>query len=174
MMKKGIYIFYMIFLIFQLLACSRSSTTKIEREEVIKTIITYEENDPFSLINKCKRNNKYVLYNDYNDTIILDDNFRSKVDSQINIFEIKQQYKREFAKQIDIDTKQFYSIDRIKDFNNKSPCSLSFSRPIKYLGYYFSTIDFNDWASGHSTTYVLKKNTEGKFIIIFSQVMRLN
>lgn len=174
MMRKIKYFLYIAFLTIQLSSCSRSSTTLIERDEVIKAIISYEENEPFSLIKRCKKDNKYLLYNDYNDTILLDDNFRSKVDSQINIFEIRSQYKREFVKHIDFDTNHYFTISRIKDFNNKSPCSLSFSRPIKYLGYYFCAIDFNDWASGHGTTYVLKKNFEDKFVIIYSEVMWLN
>lgn len=172
-MQKFKYLLYIAFLTNQLSACSKSTTTISERDAVIKAIISYEENNPLSLIKRCKRDNKYILYNDYNDTILLDDYFRSKVDSRINIFQIRHQYKREFVKQIDIDTNNYYTIDRINDFNNKSHCVLSFSRPVKHEGYYFCEMDFNDWASGHGTTYVLKRNSEDSMILIFHKEMWL-
>ena len=169
---------YIILILSIFIACNKDSTSRVERKEIIKTIISYEVNAPFSIIRRCKINNRYLVYNNYNNSIRLDDSLRYKVDSQIEVFEITKQYKREITKKIetDFDTNIFYLIDRNKHVDNRSPSVINMfiSKPIKYLKYYFSQLDFNDWSSGYGTKYVLKKEPNGKFIVIFSKLVWLS
>lgn len=163
------------FFCFIFLGCMRKSTTTNEKSEIITAIINEEVRIPLNETSRFLVNDKYRLYNDYNDTLYLS-NSMYKIIPDVEEKTIADHYRLNYLKNknVDFNTSKFSLIKRINNFDNKSLPSISFSLPINYKNYYLINLEYHDWSSGKLIFYVLKQTPTHEFEITLRDIIRVN
>jgi len=169
-MKKRLGLVFSLFIIVFFSCDTPNSSLPVnEQEQIFKTIIKLEEDSSWGKINAAKYGTYYLLNGQFQDSIYIDDSISYLIDKKINIQKIKEQYKIEIGKNNKLETASFNLLYLI-EYSNKIPIFLSFSKPIKYLGYYFVNFCFFSWSSGYSSTLILVKESSGNFRIVYRKV----
>jgi len=145
------------------------SISDSEENQIFETIIKLEEDSSWGKIASAKYGAYYLLNDRFTDSIFLYDSAIHLIDNRISIVEIKEQYKNSLSKGNKLVTDSFHLL-HLKEYSSKIPEFLSFSKPIKYLEYYFVNFCFYSWSSGYKSTFVLVKDTSGKYRPIYRRV----
>jgi hypothetical protein len=168
---KAILLSLFLVLLFQRCNTNSGSLTVREQDKLFHAAIKIEEDSLFSVISGAKHGFYYMVGEQFIDSIFIDSGVNI-IDKNINTQEIQRQYKRRLKESNKLISDSF-DIVRIVDFSNKSPEFLSFSKPIKYLNYYFINVSYNSWSSGYSTFLVLEKKDVGNFKLLYRRVYRV-
>jgi hypothetical protein len=163
------------FVLFLLLCGCRTSNNYLiteEQNKLFQIVIKIEEDSGFSLVTRAKHGFNYMVGEEFIDSIYLDSNIIHLVDKNIDLEEIQKQYKKSIKESNKLISDSFDMV-RIVQFSNKTPEFLSFSKPIKYLQYYFINIKYNSWSSGYSSFLVFEKKGSDNFKILYRSVYRV-
>jgi len=140
-----------------------------EQTQMFNTIIKMEKDSSFGMIVAAKYGSYFLLNDQFNDTIYLDNNTISLIDKSINFKAIQKQYRKTLNKNKRLVSDSFNLIHLI-EYSNKTPEFLSFSKPFKYLKYYFVNFRYYSWSSGYDSILILEKSGSGQFKIIYRRV----
>lgn len=146
--------------------------TNEEQNKLLQFAIKVEEDSFLSVVAGAKHGFYYMVGDQFHDSVYLDSSDIHLLDKNINVQEIQKQYKKAINESNKLISDSF-DIVHFVDFSNKSPEFLSFSKPIKYLKYYFINFSYNSWSSGYSALLILEKNASGQFKLISRRVYRI-
>lgn len=146
--------------------------TTEEQNKLLQFAIKIEEDSSLSVVTGAKHGFYYMVGEQFHDSIYLDNSIIRLLDKNIDPEEIQKQYKKSLKQSNKLISDSF-DIVRFVDFSNKSPGFISFSKPIKYLKYYFINFSYNSWSSGYSAFLVLEEKDSGNFNILYRRVYRV-
>lgn len=165
-------VFLSLYLFLTLYGCetnSNNSLTTVEQNKLLQFAIKVEENSFLSVVMGAKHGFYYMVGDQFHDSIYLDSNDIHIIDKNINIQEIQKQYKKSLKESNRLISDSFDIVHYV-DFSNKSPEFLSFSKPVKYLKYYFINFSYNSWSSGYSTLLIFEKIDSDNFALLYRSV----
>jgi hypothetical protein len=168
---RAILFSLILFLLLQGCSTNNDSLTVKEQDKLFRTVIKIEEDSLLSVIIGAKHGFYYMIGDQFLDSIYIDSGV-NLIDKNINTQEIQNNYKKALKENSKLISDSF-DIVHIVDFSNKSPEFLSFSKPIKYLNYYFINVSYNSWSSGYSTFLVLEKKDSDNFKLLYRRVYRV-
>ena len=148
------------------------SLTTEEQDKILQFAVKVEKDSSWAMITRAKHGFYYMVDYQFQDSIYLDSSAIHLIDKNINVQEIKNQYKKAIKENNKLISDSFYILHSI-DFSNRYFEFLSFSKPIRYSKYYFINVSYNSWASGYSTFLILEKKDENSFNILYRQVYRV-
>ena len=146
--------------------------TTEEQGKLIQFAIRVEEDSLLSVVTGAKHGFYYMVGEQFQDSIYLDSVGIEMVDKKIKIKEIQRQYRLAIKESSKLISDSFDLVNFV-DFSNKSPEFLSFSKPVKYLKYYFINISYNSWSSGYSSFLILEKKDLDNFKLVYRRVYRI-
>lgn len=167
-------VLFILILFFSLQGCNNHNDSfPIEEQcNLLSFVIKSEEDSSWAMITRAKHGFYYMVKDQFHDSIFFDNSDLRLIDKNINPSEIQRQYKKALKRNDEVVCDSF-DLVRIIEFSNKSPESLSFSKPIKYLKYYFINFSYNSWSSGYSTFLVLEKIDLDNYNILCRRVYRV-
>lgn len=168
---RAILFSLVLFLLLQRCNTNNGYLTVKEQDSLFHAVIKIEEDSLLSVISGAKHGFYYMVGEQFLDSIFIDSDVKI-IEKNINTQEIQRQYKK-MVKESNKLISDSFDIVRIIDFSNKSPEFLSFSKPIKYLNYYFVNVSYNSWSSGYSVFLVLEKKDVKEFKLIYRRVFRV-
>ena len=167
-------ILFILVLLLSLQGCrSRNEFLTIEEQDKLLNIaIKIEEDSSWSIINRARHGFYYMVKQQFLDSIFLDSSKIHLIDRNINVQEIRSQYQKALKESNKLISDSFDFV-HIIEFTNKTPEFLSFSKPIKYLKYYFINFSYNSWSSGYKSTLILEKSGSEQYRLIYRRVYEI-
>lgn len=143
-----------------------------EQDKLLHTAIKIEEDSSWAMITEARHGFNYMVQERFLDSLFLDSSDIHLIDKSINVQAIQCQYKRALKESNKLISDSFDFV-RVLEFSNKTPEFLSFSKPIKYLKYYFINFSYNSWSSGYSALLILEKKDSSSYNILYRKVYRV-
>ena len=169
------FILFGIILFVSLFGCKTGSTdslTTYEQNKLLQFAIKIEEDSLMSVIGGAKHGLYYMVGEQFQDSIYFDTAGIYLIDKNINLQEIQLKYKNEIKKCNELVSNNF-DIVRFVKFSGRSPEFLSFSKPIKYLDYYFLNLSYNSWFSGYSSFLIIEMKEKGNYKLVYRRIYRV-